>query len=45
MNRDEAELFSLIWSIVELLVSFQNVVSLDDLLSENDFYRKLQGFI
>ena len=45
MNRDEAELFSLIWSIVKLLVSFQNVVSLGDLLSENDFYRKLQGFI
>ena len=45
MNRDEAELFSLIWSIVKLLVSFQNVVSLDDLLSENDFYRKLQEFI
>ena len=45
MNRDEAELFSLIMSIVKLFVSFQNVVSLDDLLSENDFYRKLQEFI
>ena len=34
-----------IWSIVKLLVSFQNVVSLEDLLSENDFNPQLQGFI
>lgn len=35
MNCDKAEPLSLILSIVKLLVLFQNVVSFDDLLSEN----------